>query len=241
MTPANRYSPEWFARFPQRIPPEQTRREVAFVDGQLEPGSFLLDLPCGAGRHAAPLAAAGHRVLAADRETTLLGSIAEPLEPLLQWIAADMRALPLAPGRLDAIVCLWQSFGYFESAENARVLEHWRALVRPGGRLVLDMYHRAFFERHQGERQPDHDGERVCETKALHGDRLVVDLAYERTGHQERFDWQVFAPDDFTTFAARCGWVLRLACSGFDAGLRPDPERSRVQYVLERPAARGHP
>jgi SAM-dependent methyltransferase len=234
LMPTNVYSPEWFSFFLYPISSEQTAREVQFVDQQLEPGSCVLDLPCGSGRHARLLATQGHRVIAIDRESTLLGPSGDTS---VAWICADMRALPLPLGRLDAIVCLWQSFGYFDAEENATLLQRWAALVRPGGRLMLDLYHRSFFEANQGERRIEHGGDQIRETKIMHGDRLVVELAYENHGGGDRFEWQLFTPEELTELASRCGWELHLSCTGFDPKQAPDSRQPRVQYVLSRSIA----
>jgi SAM-dependent methyltransferase len=230
----NAYSPEWFSLFLHRVAPERTAREVAFVDQHLAPGSLVLDAPCGSGRHALLLVDRGHRVLALDRAASLLGPVADPS---LAWICADLRALPLASGRLDAILCLWQSFGYFAAEENAELLQRWSDLARPGGRLILDLYHRGFFEANQGERWVELGGRRVRETRVVREGRLVVDLAYGSPGRGDRFEWQLFTPEELAELASGCGWELQLACSGFDARQTASAERPRAQYVLIRPPA----
>lgn len=67
---ANEYSADWFRIFLSRIPAEQTAREVEFLRRQLPLPSHgrVLDLCCGAGRHALPLARAGYCVLGVDRD-----------------------------------------------------------------------------------------------------------------------------------------------------------------------------
>jgi SAM-dependent methyltransferase len=231
---ANRYSAEWFSHFLHGIPREQTAREAAFVDRHLEPGSLVLDVPCGAGRHARLLAARGHRVIGIDRDPSVLGPAADRS---VSWLCADMRAVPLAPGRADAILCLWQSFCYFPAGENAALLRRWADLVRPGGRLVLDLYHREFFTAHQGERWVEHPSGRIRETRAMQGDRLIVDLAYAGQRGGDRFEWQLFTPEEMERLAARCGWQLQLSCAGFDVAQAPDPGRPRVQYLFRRSTA----
>ena len=229
----NDYSPEWFSLFLQDLDPARTEREVAFIDQHLVPGSRVLDLPCGSGRHARALAALGHRVVALDRNASLLG----PPGPSLAWVCADLRALPLGRGQFDAILCLWQSFGYFDAEENADLLRRWAELVPPGGRLLLDVYHRSFFEAHQGERRRKHRDVSIRERCRMEGDRLVVELAYEDLGGGDRFEWQLFTPEDLEEMASLCGWQLRLACTGFDARQKADPGQPRIQYLFVRPAA----
>jgi len=77
---------------------------VRFVD-LLPPGGEVLDLACGAGRHAALLAARGHPVLAVDRDIGQLGALAAA--PGVTALAADLEApagWPLGERRFAGVV-----------------------------------------------------------------------------------------------------------------------------------------
>jgi SAM-dependent methyltransferase len=228
----NAYSSDWFALFMDTIPPRQTLREVEFVNSYLSPESVILDLPCGTGRHARLLADLGHHVIAIDRNAAVL----RPESPeRLSVVCADMRHLPLRPASVDALVCLWQSFGYHDANENLRVLRTWRETVRAGGLLILDLFHRSHFELEQGERVLDRNGERVTEVRRMEGDRLIVELSYPDRGGSDRFEWQLFTPKELTETARRANWKLITVCSGFQrTGV---PIRARVQYVFRAVAA----
>lgn len=138
---------------------------------------------------------------------------------------------------MDAVLSLWQSFGYFNAGQNAELLQQWRQLVRPGGRLILDLYHRGFFERHQGERWFEQPSGRIRETRQMEADRLVVELLYEGSLPGDRFEWQLFDPEELESVATACGWRLERACSGFDVYQPPNLSQPRVQYVFTRSAA----
>src|SRR5439155_22236394 len=100
----------------------------------------------------------------------------------------DMRDLDRLNDSFDAVICMWQSFGYFDAATNASVLAQMSTRLRPGGRLVLDVYHRGFFEARQGVRTFQSNGIEVTETKRMTGDRLHVSLEYA-TGERDEFEW----------------------------------------------------
>jgi ubiquinone/menaquinone biosynthesis C-methylase UbiE len=118
--------------------PERTEREVAFVASQLEPGARVLDLACGTGRIAVPLAARGFDVHGLDISERVL-EVARRDAPGLDFRQGDMRELPWEDGSFDAVLNLWTAFGYFESqAEDERVLAEIARVLRPGGTLVLD-------------------------------------------------------------------------------------------------------
>jgi SAM-dependent methyltransferase len=224
----NTYSADWSSIFMDTIAPEQTEREVAFVDAFLRRGSRVLDIPCGTGRHARGLAARGHHVIAVDRDPRLLAPAPGDHAP----VCADMKHIPLRPSSVDAVICLWQSFGHFSDDENASVLQAWFSLVEPGGMLILDLYDRSYFDGHQGERAFSRAGESIRETRRMAGNRLFVELVYEDRSGSDRFEWRLFTPDELCDLASSAGWRLSTACSGFNVNEPPDGQRPRVQYVF---------
>jgi SAM-dependent methyltransferase len=107
-------------------------------------GGDLLDVPCGFGRHAIPLAAAGYRVVGVDRSAPLLEE-ARRRAAGARWpklTQADYRRLPCGDGSFDAAVCLFSSLGYLGDAEDTNVLAEIGRVLRPGGRLVIEIFHR---------------------------------------------------------------------------------------------------
>ena len=65
---------------------------VARWAGLIPPGGTVLDLACGAGRHAVHLAGLGHAVTAVDIDL----SLSEPVRdtPGIRWLQADLEAGP---------------------------------------------------------------------------------------------------------------------------------------------------
>jgi SAM-dependent methyltransferase len=124
------------------VPPESTADEVGFlvrVTG-LGPGSRVLDVPCGSGRHTLELARRGCHVTGLDVSSEALGhardvAAAEGLDVDLRH--GDMRALP-GDVRVEAALCMGNSFGYLDHAGTQQFLAGLAALVTPGGALVLD-------------------------------------------------------------------------------------------------------
>jgi len=107
-------------------------------------GGELLDVPCGFGRHSIPLAEAGYRVTGVDRSAVLLdearrrtGGGRRP-----EFVRADYRELPFADASFDAALNLFSSLGYLGDAEDTRALTEIGRVLRPGGRLVVEIQHR---------------------------------------------------------------------------------------------------
>jgi SAM-dependent methyltransferase len=107
----------------------------------------ILDLACGYGRIALPLALAGYRVTGYDLSPTLLqrGEQAAFEAGLpVEFHRGDMRRLPQQwTGRFDAVVNIFTAFGYFEAPEdNQQVLADIARVLKPGGLFIIDVSHR---------------------------------------------------------------------------------------------------
>ena len=229
------YSPTWYELFLQPIASEQTEREAAFVAHWLPHPAFtgVLDLCCGPGRHARALAGRGYRVTGVDTNAAALAAARRVSDATITYLQHDMRRLAELPGTFDAIICIWQSFGYFDAATNADILRQISRKLRPGGRLVLDIYHRGFFERNQGTRRFERD-RAISETKRMNGDRLTVTLDYGLDLPADSYAWQLFSPDAIANLARQCGFDLLLTCADFDPATLPSAEVARMQLVFER-------
>jgi SAM-dependent methyltransferase len=149
--------PEWFedegfweAVYPTTFPPERFalgEEEVAQVLrlAPLEQGR-VLDLCCGPGRHAIPLARRGLAVTGVDRSAFLLARVRERATAAgvaVEPVQEDMRRF-VRPGAFDLAIDLFTSFGYFaDREEDLVVLRHLRTSLRPRGHLVMDLMGRA--------------------------------------------------------------------------------------------------
>lgn len=229
---ANRYSPRWFDLFLRTQP--FTSQEVAFVQRQLPnpPFNRVMDLCCGPARHSRWLAKAGYQITGMDLDWHVLKEAQEVTSGAADWVQLDMRHLAALTGPFDAVLCLWQSFGHFDPGTNAAILREIGRMLRPGGRFILDIYHRGFFEAHQGARLVEIQGNTISITNTMQGDRLLARLDY--VDGREIFEWQLFTPDEIIGLAQEFGLACLLACTWFDEQQAATPEQPRMQLVFER-------
>ena len=106
----------------------------------LEPGSRVLDVPCGAGPIAIELAERGHEVTGVDLTPTFLDEAqrrAAERGSAVTWELRDMRDLPWE-GEFDAVVNYGGSFGYFSDEETGRFVGAVARALRVGGRFLID-------------------------------------------------------------------------------------------------------
>ena len=80
-------------------------------------GSCVLDVPCGTGRIAQPLADRRRRVVGLDAISAFARVAHGAGVPAIQ---ADMRTSVVRPGSFDAAICLWGWFGYFTTTGTWR-------------------------------------------------------------------------------------------------------------------------
>lgn len=192
------------------------RAQVAALPGLLgfEPG-HVLDLGCGPGRHALPLARSGYRVTAVDTSATLLerlATLANEQELEIDIQAADMRDF-VRPEAFDAVLVMWTSFGYFDNeTDHAAVLERIHDSLRVGGGLVLDLVGLEYLCRNL---QPVHlteydDGGVLVERPVLSNDLTRLDNEWllidgDRVRRAE-FSHRVWSADGIRQLLNRCGF-----------------------------------
>jgi SAM-dependent methyltransferase len=241
------YSDTWFELFVHTIDPAQTQREIEFLARQLPPPRFkrILDVCCGTGRHAVPLAQRGYEVLGIDCNNTALeraraaavAVVAAAGNRPAEFRPLDMQCIEQIDRRFDAVILLWQSFGQFDERTNRDVLRQVAQALEPEGRFVIDLYHREFFVSRLATRRHERGGRTIVEHKRMDGERLTVQLDYG-DGTQDILQWQLFTPEEMSALMRSLGMKQILACSEFNEQEPPTNDRPRVQYVFEKRDAR---
>lgn len=108
----------------------------------LQAGQSVLDLCCGPGRFAIPLASRDIGVTGVDRSAFLLGrarSKAKERGVEVEWVESDMRRF-VRKEAFDAVLNLFTSFGYFaDEQDDVLVLANVLQSLKPGGTLLMDL------------------------------------------------------------------------------------------------------
>ncbi len=137
----------WRVVRPLLFPPESFETARNSLDdltafAEVSPPAAVLDLCCGPGRFALPLAEAGFRVTAVDRTKIYLDELSSEANTRkldIEVILSDMRDF-VRPGAFDFVLNAFTSFGYFEQeADDRKVLENICRSLKPGGHLVMDL------------------------------------------------------------------------------------------------------
>jgi SAM-dependent methyltransferase len=103
--------------------------------------SKILDLACGQGRISLELARRGHSVLGCDYSKQFIAtarSTAQREGLDARFIRRDMRSLTYEY-EFDAVINIFTSFGYFDDADNMKVLRVATRSLKPKGKLLIDI------------------------------------------------------------------------------------------------------
>ena len=240
---SNTYSSTWFRVFMPRQTEQLTRNAVAFLSRQLPLPRYkrLLDLCCGQGHHAILMAEQGYQVTGLDRDAEALAEAERRTQAARQqvtYVNSDMREVGALPGTFDAVINMWQSLTYFDEATNAELLRQIHGKLTPGGRFIVDLYNRDFFERNQGDKREEIAGTIVDSQGYMEGNRWHSVITYRDAQgsiiDSDHMEWQMFSPDEFVAWAAEGGFTSRLVCTWADENRAPSPDVARMQVVLER-------
>jgi SAM-dependent methyltransferase len=142
---------QWFETFFQGamvefwnriIPPAATIQDADFLQQALDlkPGSRVLDVPCGNGRHAVELARRGCRVTGVDISAEFLDHARQAAASAtvdVDYRLGEMRELPWTK-EFDAAYCWGNSFGYLDDAGIRMFLNQLGRALKPGGRIAID-------------------------------------------------------------------------------------------------------
>jgi SAM-dependent methyltransferase len=195
--------------------------DAQLVHGLLPPGGSVLDLGCGTGRLAEPLARLGHPVTGVDNEPGMLAELRAAT-----GVRADMTTLDLGT-RFAAVLLMSHFVDDADAGFVTTVLGTVRRHLRDDGFAVVERHPPGWAVTAQ-EAAGERDGVRFVLTDLDRaGDVLTATVRYELDGGSAEQRFSVRDTDD-----ARLSDLARQAGLRFDAVL--DDART---LVLLRPVA----
>ena len=149
----------------------------AFLQG-LAPGSRVLDLMAGNGRHTASILEQGHLATWSDWSRPAAG-IAAKRYPAADVVVADATALPFAPGAFDAAILVAGLHSIPTAEGRAMCLQGLHNLLVPGGQAQVTVWSR--------------DAPRF-RSQGTPGLPIDVDLPWKSHGHDESRHYHLYTP-----------------------------------------------
>ncbi|HUR65115.1 MAG TPA: class I SAM-dependent methyltransferase [Chitinophagaceae bacterium] len=134
------YKEIWKTLIPDILTVKEMEFMVPYFD--LQPGSRVLDLMCGYGRHALALGRKGISVTAIDNLSDYINEIKEtvqkenlPVTPLLQSVV-DVKT----SGQYDLAICMGNSLNFFNTQDVLSIFSTISSSLRQGGHLLVNSW-----------------------------------------------------------------------------------------------------
>lgn len=154
----------------------------------------ILDLCCGPGRFAIPLAQQGFSVTGVDRTNFFLEKAqhyAAQNNVNIEFICEDMNNF-VRENYFDVAINMFTSFGYFEQeSDNLQVLINIYQSLQPKGRLLIDVFGKELFARYF---------EATKSTKYADGAILVERLEIVNNWSQVKNEWTLIKDNQAHTY-----------------------------------------
>jgi SAM-dependent methyltransferase len=201
--------------------------ERAFREFGAAPVRSILDLGCGTGSHAIPLALRGYDVIGVDRSEAMLVHAQSKAADAdvtghVQFVAGDVRSVE-AGRTVDAVLIMFSVLGYQYSDDDVlATLSTARRHLRQGGELIFDVwYGPAVLSQRPEERVKritSDQGEIIRRASSeLHEEDHLCTVRYhvqqtaDASGAQVEEEHQVryFFPDELERFLSVSGFVLQ--------------------------------
>ncbi|HEX4590937.1 MAG TPA: methyltransferase domain-containing protein [Gemmataceae bacterium] len=172
-----------------------------FVERHLHGHRRVIDLGCGTGRIAVPLAKSGHAVTAVDLSEEMLRVAEEKATAAgvrLDLVRANIVTLDgFSPQAYDAAICMFAALGMIAGADARRqVIANAFRLLMPGGLFLLHVHSRWHHLRTAAGRR-----------------WLIRDIFRTATGSAAAGDWQM------EHHAGMTGWTMHLFTRGEITGI----------------------
>jgi len=180
----------------------------------LIPGAKILDMACGAGRHAIILARKNFHLTAVDLSENLI-SIAEQSaqnENLkISFVQSDIRKYE-TNDKFDLIINLFTSFGYFESdEENYAVLQKAYHLLVENGFFVLDFFNSEFLRQNLVEFSEENlGGAEIHQYRKIKNNRVTKKIVITKNGNLSTYEESVrmFSKDEIVNAIQNIGFDI---------------------------------
>lgn len=137
---AGSYKHAWKGISPEGL----TLAETDFIMelAALREGSLVLDMLCGYGRHSIELARRGMRVTAIDNLPDYISEIRQAAESEQLPINAQVEnaASMNLDQAYDAVICMGNSFSFFDRATTFQIIRNISAHLKPGGKMFINSW-----------------------------------------------------------------------------------------------------
>jgi SAM-dependent methyltransferase len=227
------YSSEWFETFAATVPPAIVETEINALASilPLERHPRILDVGCGIGRITGPLLSLGYTVTGIDISMEALRS-AKGRAPGARYVAVDQQHIGRMRWEFDGALFMWNSLGFVGRGADLETVAGVARVLRPGGKVVFDLYHPDWLRRNERLGEPDRGA--VSIRRWMHGSRCFHEIRYDN-GRVDDIQFDVYQPDEIRDLSLQAGLEPGADMLWWDAASRPSADAPRYQLLCTRP------
>ena len=192
----------------------QQHIELILNNISIKQNADVLDMACGAGRHAVILSRKGFNVTAVDLSENLLSvakQVAKAENLKINFVHSDIRDFA-ANIKFQLVLNLFTSFGYFETdAENFSILKKAYDFLDTDGYFVLDYFNSEYLKNNLIESSRDKiNDEEIIQERKIEKSRIVKNINIIKNGESQQFEESVrmYTKDELTFELNKIGFDI---------------------------------
>jgi cyclopropane fatty-acyl-phospholipid synthase-like methyltransferase len=200
----------------------------------------VLDLACGAGRHALLFAQKGYQVTAVDLSDKLLEVAKETAEKSkvnIDFIKSDIRYFS-TDKKFNLILNLFTSFGYFENdEENFKLFNIAFTHLEKDGYFVLDYFNSTFIKENLVEESVDDlNNFKLIQKRQIHNNRVMKDIIIRKNGSEECFceSVKMYNKNELVSAIENAGLKIKQILGGFEGEDFDEKKSQRIIIISKK-------
>ena len=187
----------------------------------LEAQSSVLDMACGAGRHAIAFANKGFKVTAVDLSQRLIKEARKNALDAgvnINFVLSDILEYETNL-QFDLAVNLFTSIGYFENDdENYAVIKKAYSLLKKDGYFVLDYFNKEFLIKNLVPTTIiSENGSKITQNRSISGNRIVKKISIEKNGSIDEFyeSVRLYSYEEMSRMLIQTGFNIKKEIGDF--------------------------
>ncbi len=207
---------------------------------ELSPGSNVLDMACGSGRHAIIFAKKGFNVTAVDLSNLLISEakdIATESEVKIQFVLSDILKFK-SEKQYNLVLNLFTSFGYFDDdEENFKVIQKAYELTAKNGFFVLDYFNKNYLLSNLIPTTIfSENGCRITQYRTIQGNRVRKNISVEsKDSYQEFYESvRLYSHQEMLGLMKKAGFKIIATYGDYDGNLFNEENSPRLILITKK-------
>jgi hypothetical protein len=127
---------------------------------------------------------------------------------------------------------MWNSLGFVGRGADLETVAGVARVLRPGGKVVFDLYHPDWLRRTERFGKPDRGAASI--RRWMRGSRCFHEIRYD-SGRVDDIQFDVYQPDEIRDLSRRAGLEPGADMLWWDSASRPSADAPRYQLLCIRP------